>query len=180
MLFLFILLILIFGYLAWIYNRFIKNKNRIQDAWANIDVFLKQRYELIPALVTIVKGYAAHEKDVFENIAKLRTDAQQTPEDSIHQQIEIANSFQKSFEKIQIIAEAYPELKANTTFLDLQHQLSEIEETLSRSRRYYNGAVKINKEFAQTFPNMLFKNVFPYQEYEYFVVNEQDTHVPKF
>lgn len=179
MLFVFILFIFIFGYLAWMYNWFIKNKNRIQDAWANIDVFLKQRYELIPALVAVVKGYAAHENQVFENISKIRIEAQHTPENSIHQQIEIAHNFQKSLEKIQIIAEAYPQLKANTTFLDLQLQLSEIEETLSRSRRYYNGAVKINKEFAQKFPNLLFKNIFPYQDYEYFIANEQDASIPK-
>lgn len=151
-----------------IYNRFVKNKNMVLDAWSNIDVALKRRYDLIPNLVETVKGYAAHEKTTLENVIHARNAAMAVPPDEINAQIKAENQLQQSLRSIFALGEAYPDLKANTNFLALQDKLNEIEENLERSRRYYNGTVRENNTYGESFPGVIFAGIFGYQHFDFF------------
>lgn len=156
-----------------IFNRFARNRNTVKDAWSNIDVALRRRYDLIPNLVDTVKGYAAHEKSTFENVVNARNAAMATPRDDINAQIKAETEFQQTLRQLFALREAYPELKANTNFLDLQQKLNQIEENLEKSRRYYNGAVRENNTYGESFPAVLFTELFNYQKFEYFETTEE-------
>jgi LemA protein len=154
--------------LVIVYNRFVKNKNMVKDAWSNIDVALKRRYDLIPNLVETVKGYAAHEKTTLESVIQARNAAMAVPTDDINGQIKAENQLQQTLRSIFALGEAYPDLKANASFLDLQQKLNEIEENLERSRRYYNGTVRENNTYGESLPGVLFAGMFGYQHFDYF------------
>ena len=158
--------------LVIVYNRFVKNRNVVKDAWSNIDVALKRRYDLIPNLVETVKGYAAHEKTTLENVIQARNAAMAVPSDDINAQIKAENQLQQTLRSIFALGEAYPDLKANTNFLDLQQKLNEIEENLERSRRYYNGTVRENNTYGESFPGVLFAGMLNYQHFDYFETDE--------
>lgn len=155
-----------------IYNRFVKNRNLVKDAWSNIDVALKRRYDLIPNLVETVKGYAKHEKSTLEGVIKVRNAAMQVPDGDINGKIKAENQLQQSLRSIFALGEAYPDLKANQNFLDLQEKLNTIEENLERARRYYNGSVRVNNSYGESVPGVLFAGMFNYQHFDYF---ETDT-----
>ncbi len=157
-----------------VYNRFVKNRNLVKDAWSNIDVALKRRYDLIPNLVETVKGYAAHEKETFERVIKARNAAMAVPTGDINDQIKAENQLQQSLRSLFALGEAYPELKANTNFLQLQDKLNEIEENLERSRRYYNGTVRENNTYGESFPGVLFAGMFNYTHFDFFESTEEE------
>ncbi|WP_166964122.1 LemA family protein [Yeosuana marina] len=159
-------------FLVSIFNRFAKNRNLVKDAWSNIDVALKRRYDLIPNLVETVKGYAKHEKSTFEAVINARNAAMQVPTGDINAQIKAENQLQQSLRSIFALGEAYPDLKANTNFLDLQEKLNTIEENLERSRRYYNGSVRENNTYGESIPGVLFANMFKYQHFDFFEADE--------
>ncbi|MFA7616203.1 MAG: LemA family protein [Moheibacter sp.] len=156
------------GLLVGIFNKFAKNRNMVQDAWANIDVALKKRHDLIPNLVNTVKGYAAHEKDTFTQVIEARNAAMAVPKGDINGQIQAENALQQTLKSLFALAEAYPNLKADTSFLNLQTQLTEIEENLERARRYYNSTVRENNTYGESFPGTLFAGMFKYQHFNYF------------
>lgn len=158
--------------LVIVYNRFVKNRNVVKDAWSNIDVALKRRYDLIPNLVETVKGYAAHEKTTLESVIQARNNAMAVPSDDINAQIKAENQLQQTLRSIFALGEAYPDLKANPNFLDLQQKLNEIEENLERSRRYYNGTVRENNTYGESFPGVLFAGMLNYQHFDYFETDE--------
>jgi len=158
--------------LIQIFNRFVRNKNVVKDGWSNIDVALKRRYDLIPNLVETVKGYAAHEKSTFEDVIKARNAAMAVPSGDINEQIKAENQLQQTLRSIFALSESYPELKANENYLDLQQKLNEIEENLERSRRYYNGTVRENNTYGESFPGVLFAGMFKYQHFDYFETDE--------
>lgn len=160
--------------LVGIFNRFVKNKNVVKDAWSNIDVALKRRYDLIPNLVETVKGYAAHEKTTLENVIQARNAAMAVPSGDINAQIKAENRLQQSLRSIFALGEAYPDLKANASFLDLQQKLNEIEVNLERSRRYYNGTVRENNTYGESFPGVIFAGMFGYQHFDYFEAAEAE------
>ncbi len=166
------LLVMIFVFLVGIFNRFVKNKNVVNDAWSNIDVALKRRYDLIPNLVETVKGYAKHEKSTFEAVINARNAAMQVPKGDINAQIKAENQLQQGLRSIFALGEAYPDLKANANFLDLQEKLNTIEENLERSRRYYNGTVRENNTYGESFPGVLFSGMFKYQHFDFFETDE--------
>ncbi|MDX5586673.1 MAG: LemA family protein [Aureibaculum sp.] len=151
-----------------IFNRFVKNKNLVNDAWSNIDVALKRRYDLIPNLVETVKGYAKHEKSTLEDVINARNAAIQVPKGDINGQIKAENQLQQTLRSIFALGEAYPDLKANVNYLDLQEKLNVIEENLERSRRYYNGTVRENNTYGESFPGVLFAGMFKYKDFDYF------------
>ncbi|MBT8288997.1 MAG: LemA family protein [Flavobacteriaceae bacterium] len=155
-----------------IFNRFAKNRNMVQDAWSNIDVALKRRYDLIPNLVETVKGYAKHEKTTFEEVINARNRAMQVPQGDISGQIKAENQLQQTLRSIFALAEDYPDLKANENFKDLQDKLNLIEENLERSRRYYNGTVRENNTYGETFPAVMFAGMLKYQRYDFFETDE--------
>ena len=166
---LFIAIIVVVAFLlVMIFNRFVKNRNMVKDAWSNIDVALKRRYDLIPNLVETVKGYAAHEKTTLEGVINARNAAMAVPSDDINAKIKAENQLQQTLRSIFALSEAYPDLKANVGFLDLQQKLNEIEENLERSRRYYNGTVRENNTYGESMPGVLFAGMFGYKHFDYF------------
>ena len=168
-------LLLLFGIIVLIvllsiviFNRFVKNRNLVKDAWSNIDVALKRRYDLIPNLVETVKGYAKHEKSTLVDVINARNAAMQVPKGDINGQIKAENQLQQTLRSIFALGEAYPDLKANVNYLDLQEKLNVIEENLERSRRYYNGTVRENNTYGESFPGVLFAGMFKYKDFDYF------------
>ena len=172
LLFLFGLIVLLGIFLISIFNHFAKNRNVVKDGWSNIDVALKRRYDLIPNLVETVKGYAKHEKSTLEDVINARNAAMQVPKGDINAQIKAENQLQQTLRSIFALSEAYPDLKANTNYLDLQEKLNEIEENLERSRRYYNGTVRENNTYGESFPGVLFAGMFKYQHFDFFETDE--------
>ena len=163
-----IIIIVIWGIGA--YNGFIKKKNRIEEAFATMDVYLKKRWDLVPNLVNTVKAYAAHESATFEKITKLRTrnyDAM-----SPNEKIEANQALGASLGSIVATAEAYPELKSNENFMTLMKQLNEFEEDIANSRKYYNGCVREMNTSVESFPSNIIANTFHFEKYKMYEVDD--------
>ncbi|MCM4166369.1 Protein LemA [Arenibacter antarcticus] len=173
-LFVFLIIVALLAFfLIHVFNNFVKLRNLVKDAWSNIDVALKRRYDLIPNLVETVKGYATHEKSALEAVINARNAALAVPSGDINSQIKAEQQLQKSLGGIFALGEAYPELKANVNFLDLQQKLNHIEENLERARRYYNGTVRENNTYGESMPGILVASLFKYQKYDYYEVEEE-------
>ncbi len=167
-----------FGFwLISLYNRMIKRRNHVEDGWSGIDVQLKRRHNLIPNLVNTVKKYASHEKEVMESVTKLRNVSGNAKETSANQEQLIS----KALSGLMIQVEAYPDLKADANFRDLQKQLSDIESEIQYARRYFNGAVREYNTLIQSFPAVLIAQKFGFDEAEFFELKENDVarEVPK-
>jgi LemA protein len=136
-----------------IFNRLVRQRNVVREGWSGIDVQLRRRTDLVPNLVESVKGYAAHERGLFEEVAKMR--ATSIAADTVHGQAAAEQDLQGSLRQLFAVAEAYPQLKANENFLKLQEQLAEIEDQIQMARRYYNGAVRNLNISIQSFPDVL-------------------------
>ncbi|MBK6629180.1 MAG: LemA family protein [Flavobacteriales bacterium] len=160
-----VLLLLVF-YAIGIYNKLVKLKNLVAEAWSGIDVQLKKRYDLIPNLVETVKGYAAHERETFESVTRARAAAQQATTVEGHQAAE--KQLSSALMNLIAVAERYPELKANTNFLELQTTLAQIEGDLEKSRRYYNGNVREQNTLIESFPSNLIANAFGFVKSVFF------------
>ncbi|MGE5225291.1 MAG: LemA family protein [Planctomycetaceae bacterium] len=153
------------------YNRFVSQKNLIRDAWANIDTELRRRYDLIPNLVETVKGYATHEREVFENVTKARAMATAAT-GSPAEQAAAEGPFVAALRQLFAVAENYPDLKANQNFLALQAELSNTEDRLQTARRFYNANVRDYNRRVQSFPSMFIARMFGFKEEEFFEVDE--------
>src|SRR3984957_7456421 len=155
-----------------IYNGLIRLRVQCDNAWSDIDVQLKRRHDLIPNLVETAKGYAAHEKGTFENIAKFRSMAMQatTPGDKAVAENQLTGALKSLF----AVAENYPELKANDQFLQLQASLSQTEDTIKNARRYYNAVVRDLNTKIQVFPTNILAGMFGFHERQFFEVAEAD------
>lgn len=149
-----------------IYNKLVKLRTLVAEAWSGIDVQLKKRYNLIPNLVETVKGYASHEKETFENVTKARNQAQAAS--GVGETEMAENQLNRALVNLFAVAENYPELKANTNFLDLQNQLSSIESDIEKSRRYYNGTVRDQNILIDSFPSNILANMFNFSKSEFF------------
>ncbi len=160
------LVVLLAFYAIAIYNRLVKLKNLVAEAWSGIDVQLKKRYDLIPNLVETVKGYAAHEKETFENVTRARAAAQQATTVEGHQAAE--KNLSGALMNLIAVAERYPDLKANTNFLDLQAQLSQVEGDIEKSRRYYNGNVREQNTLIESFPSNIIATMFGFVKSVFF------------
>jgi LemA protein len=162
-----IVLVAIAGVIS--YNRFVTQKNLIRDAWANIDTELRRRYDLIPNLVETVKGYAAHESEIFEEVARTRSmasGATGTPA----AQAAAEGPFMAALGKLFAVAEAYPDLKANQNFLALQTELSNTEDRLQTARRFYNANVRQFNTRLQAFPSSVIAGMFHFEPAEFFEI----------
>lgn len=168
-----IVLGLIVLWVIFAYNSFVKLVNRTKEAWADIEVQLKRRYDLIPNLVSTVKGYATHESSAFENVTKARTMAMgsQGPTEN-HAKAE--NMLTGALKSIFAISEAYPELKANTNFLALQNELSDTENKIQSARRFYNGNVRDLNILIESFPNNIIASLFKFSKMELFDIADND------
>jgi LemA protein len=163
------------------YNRFVSQRNLIKDAWANIDTELRRRYDLIPNLVATVQGYAAHEKEVFENVTRARA-AATAATGSPAAQAAAEGPFVAALRQLLAVAENYPELKANENFLALQAELSNTEDRLQTARRFYNANVRDYNSRVQSFPSMIVARFGNFEPEEFFEVDESlrgDAGVPR-
>ncbi len=151
-----------------IYNSFVKEKNLIKEAWSGIDVQLKRRYNLIPNLVETVKGYSKHEKELFENITSLRSKTIKL--DNISEKAKTESELSGMLKKLFAVAEGYPDLKASQNFLDLQKQLSEIEEQIQYARRYYNGTVRNYNISVESIPSNIIAAIFGFKQETFFKI----------
>lgn len=158
---------------VFIYNGLVSAKNAVMDSWSNIDVALKRRFDLIPNLVNTVKGYAAHESGTLEKVIAARNAAMNVPKGDINGQIAADHTLTASLRQVFALAESYPDLKANTNFLQLQDKLNEIESNLENARRYYNATVRENNNKVEGFPGVLFASSFGFHTFDFFESDEQ-------
>jgi LemA protein len=154
-----------------LYNRLVRYRNRVDNAWAQVEVQLKRRWDLIPNLVETVKGYAAHERGVFEAVTEARTRAQQAQSPAESAQAE--GILSQALGRLFAVAEAYPDLKATQNFQELQAQLSETEDKVAVSRQVYNDTVLTYHNAIQTFPGTLLAGPFGFTKREFFEVEDE-------
>jgi len=153
-----------------IYNGLVKTKVRAEEAWSDITVQLKRRLDLIPNLINTVKGYAKHEKTVFEEVTKARTDAMQAS--GVKETEKAENQFENALKSLFAVAEAYPDLKANENFRDLQRELVDTEDKIQAARRFYNGAVRDLNTKIQMFPTNLIAGMLGFKQRDFFEVED--------
>ncbi len=154
------------------YNSLVVKRNRVKNAWAQIDVQLKKRFDLVPNLVETVKGYAKHESGTLEAVVKARNQyiSAGTPEEMMKANTEMTGALGRLF----ALAESYPELKANTNFMELQGELSELEDKIAYARQFYNDTVMIFNNAIQMFPSNIIASVFSFKEEPYFRADEAE------
>lgn len=172
-----VVLLLVF-YAIGIYNKLVRLNTLVEEGWSGIDVQLKKRYSLIPNLVETVKGYAKHEQETFEKVVKARNLAQSATTLEGHQAAE--NQLNKALVNLFALAEQYPELKANQNFMQLQEELSVIEQDIEKSRRYYNGTVREKNILVDSFPSNILANLFGFVKSKFFELdNEAERVLPQ-
>jgi LemA protein len=157
--------------IAAVYNGLIRSRNQVDEAWSDIDVQLKRRYDLIPNLIETVKGYAKHEKEVFEKVTKARTEAMGAQ--TVTEKDKAENVLSGALKSLFAVAEAYPELKANENFGKLQDELTDTEDKIQASRRFYNGNVRDFNTKIQVFPTNLFAQTLGFKAYDFFEVENE-------
>jgi LemA protein len=157
--------------LVYIYNSLIKLRVRVKNAWAQIDVQLKRRYDLIPNLISTVKGYVKHEKSTLENITKLRSSL---IKGSVEDKADASNQITEALKSIFAVAESYPDLKANENFKMLQEELSGTESKIAYSRQFYNDSVMQYDEAIQVFPKNFFAKMFGFKKEQYFETKDKE------
>ena len=164
-------------YVISTYNGLVVLRNKVKDQWSQIEVQLKRRADLIPNLVETVKGYAAHEKDTLEAVVSARNKAVSatTPEAEMQANGELSQALGRLF----ALTEAYPDLKANTNFVDLQNQLKETEDKISYSRQFYNDTVLKYQNKKESFPSNIIAGMFGFKTFKFFEAEEQDRKVPE-
>ena len=165
-------IVLLFVIWFWaIYNALVKLRNRTKEAWADIDVQLKRRYNLIPNLVNTVKGYAAHEREVFEKVTAARSEAMQSK--GIEDKAQKENTLTQTLKSLFAVAENYPQLKASQNFLDLQAQLTDTENKIQAARRFYNANVRDFNIKIESFPSDIVAATFRFKKMKLFELNEE-------
>ena len=154
------------------YNSFIKLKNSCEEAFSTMDVYMKKRFDLIPNLVETVKGYAAHEKETLEKVMAARNGVQSAA--TVEEKMAQENVLTGTLKSLFAVAEAYPDLKANTNFLDLQNQLNLVEEDIANSRKYYNAVVKQFNTKCEMFPSNIIASTFHFERKPMFEVDSAE------
>ena len=173
MIYILIILVLVILWAVFIYNGFVSLINRAKEAWADIEVQLKRRYDLIPNLVNTVKGYAAHESSAFENVTKARSAAMGAG-NNLADKAGAENMLTGALKSVFAIAEAYPDLKANQNFLALQNELSDTENKIQAARRFYNANVRDLNTKIQSFPSNILAGIFNFSKMEFFDLPDND------
>ena len=159
-------------YAIIIFNSLVRTRQMANEAWSGIDVQLKRRSELVPNLVESVKGYATHERSVLEEVTRLRNAAREVPADDVAGRAQAERALTAAIGKLVALAENYPALKASANFLELQHELSNLEDELQMARRYYNGTVRYQNVLVQSFPGNLVAGAFGFGPRDYFEVSD--------
>jgi LemA protein len=169
-----VILAVIAGIVIWaisVYNGFIRLRNMVEEAFATMDVYMKKRYDLIPNLVETVKGYASHERTTLENVVQARSFAAGAK--TTEARVQGENMLQGALRSLFAVAEAYPDLKANQNFLDLQQQLQRVEEDIANSRKYYNAVVKEFNTMTESFPSNIIAGIFNFKRRTMFEAGDE-------
>jgi len=161
---------LILFWVVGLYNKLVRKRSQMEEGWSGIDVQLKKRYDLIPNLVETVKGYATHEKETLDAVISARNKAIKAEGIQGHQEAE--KQLNSALANVFALSEAYPDLKANTNFVQLQQQLSEIEGDIEKARRYYNATVRENNIMVESFPSNLIAGTFGFALGDYFEIGD--------
>ena len=164
-------LAVVVAYAVVVFNRLTRQRNVVREGWSGIDVQLRRRTDLVPALIETVKGYAAHERSLFEDLARTRSAS--VAASDVGGQAAAERALAGSLGRLLALAEGYPELKADRNFLDLQHQLAEIEDQIQMARRYYNGAVRNLNTTIQSFPELLLARALGFKEASFFELSDR-------
>ncbi len=165
---------------VYIYNGLVKSRQMAEEAWSGIDVQLKRRADLIPNLIETVKGYATHEKSTLEEVVELRNKAQGVPAGDVEGRAAAEGLLSQALGRVFALAEAYPDLKANENFAELQQSLETLETEIQMSRRYYNGAVRDLNVKVESVPSNFVASIFGFAKKPYFeITNESDRAVPQ-
>jgi LemA protein len=170
-------IVLIVVWLIAMYNGFVRMINRAKEAWADIDVQLKRRYDLIPNLINAVKGYMTHEAGTFEKVTQARANAMQAQ--NAHDKSEAENVLSDTLKSLFAVSENYPDLKANQNFLDLQNELSDTENKIQSARRFYNSNVRDLNTMVESFPNNIIAGVFKFVKMELFELSDGEEEARK-
>jgi LemA protein len=171
------ILALILVYIVIVYNGLVTLRNRVKEAWSDIDVQLKRRYDLIPNLVETVKGYASHEKETFEKVIQARSAAMSA--NGLKEKGEAENVLSGTLKSLFALSENYPDLKASVNFLELQKELSDTENKIQASRRFYNGNVKDFNTRLEVFPSNIIAGTFNFKASDFFSIGEEEKQTPK-
>ena len=172
-----VLVVLLVLYVMTTYNGLVKLRNMVKDQWAQIDVLLKRRADLIPNLVETVKGYASHEKETLDAVITARNKAVSAT--NPHDEIEANGELTQALGRLFALTESYPDLKANTNFMDLQNNLKDTEDKISFARQFYNDAVLKYKNKIEMFPSNIIASLFKFKPEEFFEATEAEKEVPK-
>lgn len=170
-----IVLLLVF-YAIGVYNKLVNARNKVKDQFAQIDVQLKRRSDMIPNLVETVKGYAKHEENTLKEVIEARN--KMTTANGINEELEASDNVSRALNKLFALSEAYPDLKANTNFLKLQDDLKETEDKLGYARQFYNDTVLTYNNLREKFPSNILANMFGFKEIDFFKASEKDKEVP--
>lgn len=171
------IVVLIVLYLIGVYNTLVSLRNRVKDGWAQIEVLLKRRADLIPNLVETVKGYAGHEKTTLEGVIEARNKAISAT--TTEEEMKANGELSQALSRLLALTEAYPELKANTNFMDLQNNLKDTEDKISFARQFYNDTVLKYKNKIEMFPSNIVASMFGFHSEPFFEASESDREVPK-
>ncbi len=171
------IIVVILLYIIFTYNSLVTIRNRIKEAWSDIDVQLKRRHDLIPNLVETVKGYASHEKETLEKVIAARNMAMSA--NGTKEKAEAENVLSGTLKSLFALSENYPDLKASTNFLELQRELSDTENKIQAARRFYNGNVKDFNTKIEMFPVNIIANTFNFKPADFFAINEEEKESPK-
>ncbi len=172
-----IIIIALILFLISTYNGLVKSRNKVKNSWAQIEVQLNRRGDLIPNLIETVKGYAAHESKVFDDVTQARAGLMNA--NGVQEMADADNTLNQTLKSLFAVAENYPDLKANENFKNLQNQLEETENKISYSRQFYNDTVLMYNNKCETFPSNIFANAFGFKQAEFFKAQEGTETVPK-
>ena len=164
------LVVLALGYLAVTFNRLVAHRNRVDNGWSQIDVQLRRRYDLIPNLVETVEGYAAHEKQVFTDVANARSRAMEAS--TVEGQAQAENAITQGLRQLLAVAENYPELKASQNFLAMQEELTGTESKIAYARQFYNDQVMLLNNLIQSFPSNVVSRIFGFTARPFFDIDD--------
>lgn len=166
------IIVIIIIYILVLFNVFVKLNNKVKEAFSTMDVYLKKRWDLIPNLVETVKGYAKHEKNTLNSVINLKNNSYDTM--SLNDKLKTNEELVSGINKIMLLAEKYPELKASDNFRNLSKQLVKIEDDIANSRKYYNGTVRLFNNKVEMFPNNIFAKLFGFQSKPMFVTKDEE------
>ena len=166
------IILLLIIYVVGVYNSLVKLRNKVDDQSSQVDIELKKRFDLVPNLVETVKGYAKHEKETLEEVIKARNSFASAG--NMNEELAANDNLSNALTKLFALSEAYPDLKANTNFINLQNSLNEIEENIAYKRSFYNETVRMYNDKIMTVPSNIVANIFNFKEKEYFQINEKE------